>query len=361
MLCDLAADRLAADHPVGRHVLSWVGDPSSSADSVPLRFAAALHALVLEGADPVLKAAYPPNVFDGDRLWHAVDAACRRHGEAIIERMGSPPQTNEIRRSAVLLPGFLTIAQRFAKPLVLSEVGASAGLNLQWDRYAYRLGSATWGPDDATVRLSPDWTGEPPPATSGIPVNELTVASRAGCDLRPLDPTSRVDAARLLSYLWADQADRVARTRAALSLAAQAGTRGGAWTVERADAVDWLERRLALPRPGCVHVVFHTIAWQYLPAASRERGEAIIAAAGLRASEDAPLAHLSLEADGSARGAALTLRMWPTGDCHEIARADFHGRWINWRGWPAASRCIGSDSLVQSAASVAPADRRPET
>ncbi len=33
MLCDLAAERLTTAQPVGRHLLGWTGDPSSSADA----------------------------------------------------------------------------------------------------------------------------------------------------------------------------------------------------------------------------------------------------------------------------------------------------------------------------------------
>ena len=40
----------------------------------------------------------------------------------------------------------------------------------------------------------------------------LHVASRAGCDLNPLDPANGDDGKRLLSYIWADQQDRLERT-----------------------------------------------------------------------------------------------------------------------------------------------------
>jgi hypothetical protein len=60
-LCALAAERLAPGGPVPDRVLDWPGDPSGRADALPLRLAGALHALVLEGRDPALAAAYPPN------------------------------------------------------------------------------------------------------------------------------------------------------------------------------------------------------------------------------------------------------------------------------------------------------------
>ncbi|CAN7229468.1 DUF2332 family protein [Pararhizobium sp. LjRoot235] len=322
-LCTLAAERLTVAHPVGEKILSWLGDPSPYGDSVPLRLAGALHALVLAGADPQLAAVYPPNAAAPDDLWNAVEHACRTHVAFILDRLKSAPQTNEVRRSAALLPGFLTISSLFRKPLVLSEVGASAGLNLYWDHYAYRLGDMSWALQPSPVLIAPEWTGPTPP---NVPVE---IASRAGCDLNPLNPAREEDAMRLLSYLWADQTDRLERTRLALAIAA-----ANRQIVERADAVDWLAQQLQPVHDGQVHVIYHTIAWQYLPKPLQERGEALIAAAGARATESAPLARLQMEADDQKHSAALSLQVWPSGEKHPIGRADFHGRWVEWIGWP---------------------------
>jgi hypothetical protein len=315
-LCRAAAAHLTSETAVGQRILAWQGDPSHAGDSVPLRLAGALHALVLTGKIDKLT-----DIADEDALWHATQTVFAQHSDFILERLKSPPQTNEVRRSAALLPGFLTIASLFGKPLVLSEVGASAGLNLQFDRYHYDLGGTQWG-DDSAVRLSPEWHGSPPPRA------DITVEDRAACDLNPLDPSSDTDRLRLMSYIWADQTDRLERTNNALKIAVDNGLK-----VERADAVDWLTQRLATPFSGTVHVVYHTIAWQYLPADLQQRGDALVAAAGDRATSTAPLARLQMEADGQPDGAALTLQIWPTGEKHEIGRADFHGRWVKWKGW----------------------------
>jgi len=322
-LCTLAAERLTDDDPVCKKILSWPGDPSPYGDSVPLRLAGALHALVLASADPQLAAVYPPNAATPDDLWNAVENACRTHAAFILDRLTSAPQTNEVRRSAALLPGFLTISSLFRKPLVLSEVGASAGLNMYWDHYAYRLGNMPWALQPSPVMIAPEWKGRTPP---DVPVH---VASRAGCDLNPLDPARDADAMRLLSYLWADQTDRLERTRLALAIAA-----ANHQTVEKADAVDWLEQRLEPVHADQVHVIYHTIAWQYLPKPLQEKGEALIAAAGERATANTPLARLQMEADDQKHGAALTLQIWPSGEKHLLGRADFHGRWVDWIGWP---------------------------
>jgi hypothetical protein len=321
-LCRLVAQRLTPGNPVADLVLNWLGDPSPKADSVALRLAGCLHGLVLEGKDPRLVAAYPPNTADDGALWLAVSSAFETHADFILGRMQSAPQTNEVRRSGALLPGFMTLGRLLGKPLVLSEVGSSAGLNLQWDRYRYNLGGRVWGDLSSPVSIEPDWHGAAPTAA------DLVVAERAGCDLNPLDAADPDDCLRMLSYVWADQADRLSRTRNALATA-----EANQLQIVKADAIDWLKIRLATTHAGATHVIFHTIAWQYLPKTLQAEGEALIEGAGSRATAAAPLARLSLEADGGPDGASLSLQIWPTGEKRQIGRADFHGRWVKWVGW----------------------------
>jgi hypothetical protein len=320
-LCTLLADRLADSNDVFARMLQWPGRPDASHDAVPLRLCGALHWLVLAGLDARLAQVYPPNHAADDALWSAVETAAQAHEGTILARLESPPQTNEVRRSAVLLPGFLAIARRFpGRPLVTSELGASAGLNMNWDRYRHRLGALAWGAPDAPVALAPEWGG----ADLGERPAALTVAERAACDLSPLDGRSPDDRLRLLSYLWADQFERLALTRAALQMLERHPVQ-----VERADAVEWLQRRLTEPRPDAVHVVYHSICWQYFPKDAQAAGEALLRAAG---AERAPLAWLRFEDDGAGAGAGLRLTTWPGGTDRNLARADHHGRWIDWRG-----------------------------
>jgi hypothetical protein len=154
-LCRLFAERLEKGHPVDDVLLAWEGPPGGTGDAVALRLTGGLHALVLDGLAPDLAATYPPAAADAELLWHEVRRALDANTDFMIERLKSAPQTNEVRRSAALLPGFLTIAAYFGKPLVLSEIGASAGLNLIWDAYRYRLGSTCWGDPGSPVLLSP--------------------------------------------------------------------------------------------------------------------------------------------------------------------------------------------------------------
>ena len=256
-----------------------------------------------------------PHDPDEATLREAIAQALAEEAEHLDAWLDGPPQTNEVRRSAALIPAAHLLAARHGLPLVLSEVGASAGLNLAFDRYAIEAASFRRGPADPILTLTPDWEGPPPPDAA------LWVAGRAGCDLAPLDPRAPSDLLRLRAYLWPDQPHRRALTDAAAAVAPP---------VERADAVAWLARRLAEPRPGHLHLVYHTVAWQYLPPEAQAEGEALLEEAGRRATPEAPLARLGMESDGGA-DAALTLTTWP-GETEALGRVDFHGRRVAWSG-----------------------------
>lgn len=315
-LLRLAAARLAPGTAVADRLLSWPGDLGPSGQSVPLRFAGVLHGLVLSARAPALVAAYPPNKVDDDTLWHAVEGALSDHADHAMVWLNSPPQTNEVARSAALIAAGHWLAARYDLPMILSEVGASAGLNLMWPRYGLDLPEGRFGPKDAVLTLRPDWSGDTPPPSPP------RVLSGRGVDLNPLDIRDPQQALRLRAYVWPDQSARLTRLTQAIA-AADA-------PVDRADALDWLPGRLDDQPEGTLHVVYHTVAWQYLPDDAQARGNAMFEAAGARATPTRPLARFQMEADGG-RGAALCLTTWPGGETRPMGRADFHGRWLDWK------------------------------
>ncbi len=306
------------DWPAGAvrdRVFAWQGDISPRGQSVPLRLAGALHALRLQGHG-ALDAAYPPRTCDDATLWQVVTGALRDEADAIQRWLDSPPQTNEVRRAAVLIATGHWLADRFGLPIRTSELGASGGLNLHWDSYALDVAGKTFGPDAPALVLAPDWTGAIPRST------RPEIADRGGVDLNPLDPRAPAGALRLQAYLWPDQPARIANTKAAIAAART--------PVAKGDAIDWLHGRIAHV-PGQLHLIYSTVAWQYFPAAKQAEGTALIAAAGQSATAQTPLAWFGMENDGGDRGAALTLRVWPGDLALDLGRADFHGRWIDWR------------------------------
>ena len=326
-LLEHAAASLERAGPLAALVGGWAGDPVQ--DALPLRLAGALHALVQEEADDALAAAYPrPDAPGRPRAaWRAAEAVIAARADDLRRRLQSPPQTNETRRSLGLFPGLLVLADGFDLPLDLYELGASAGLNLNMDRFAYR--TAAWAREGASaVLIDGDWRGPPPPLGRAP-----RVRGRAGCDQNPLDPASPADRLRLRGFVWADQFDRLARLEAALDLAAASGTR-----VDRADAAAWLAPRLRDRPRDAVAVIYHSVFWQYPPQATREAIAAGIAAAGAEATADAPLAWLRFEPEivrGGPRAAGLfrvTLTAWPGGEERRLAEVDPHARWVAWAG-----------------------------
>ncbi|MFK5978628.1 MAG: DUF2332 family protein [Rhizobiaceae bacterium] len=322
-ICMAFVENLRPDSTLGNIINNWQGDPTGTGDALALRLCGALHALILDDSDDILKAAYPDNMhkWSDDALWSAIQHALNTHEPFLISRLKSAPQTNEIRRCGALVPGFLEVANHFNWPLVLSEIGSSAGLNLNWDQYQYSFGSKIWGKKDSPIHLLPEWSGPTPH------VDNLEILSRKGCDLNPLDMTNKQDQLRLLSYIWPDQIDRIERTRQAIAIAQDHVPK-----IAKSGAADWLEQRLTTQYDNAIHIVYHSIMWQYLSSDEQNRCRKALETAGAKADKNSSLAWLRLEADDEKEGAGIYLTLWPTGKTTLIGRADFHGRWVNWIG-----------------------------
>ena len=309
--------------PLARLFAPWEGRSVKSLfeDAVALRFLGGLHDMVLSGDAPELAAAFPPRA-DAEAAWRAAQIAIERHFERLARFMAHEPQTNEVRRSACLLPGFLTVAAETGLPLRCFEIGASAGLNQLWSRFHYDFGAAgTWGDDGSPVRLDTDWRGPPPPVAAPIRVLET-----AACDRKPMDITSSAERRRLRAYIWPDQARRLARFDAALALALGIGVR-----VEAEDAVTWTERR-ARPAAGSATVLFHSIFWQYMPARSQAALTQAMARLGAAATREAPFAWLRMEpAFDNMLRFELRLTLWPEGQDRLLALTHPHVDWVEWR------------------------------
>jgi hypothetical protein len=321
-LIEAMARDLEAGGPTAALVGDWPGPPR--ADAVSLRLAGALHAAALSGRDAALTALYPaaqPDA-DADAVWAAARTFLTRERAWVEGFLRSPPQTNEPRRAIALLVGFLDLAARFDLPLDLLELGASAGLNLCWDRASYRTASWSWGVK-GTAPIETDWRGPPPPLAA-----DVRVRSRAACDQNPLDLRSPGELLRLRSYVWADQAERLARFDEAVARALAHDVR-----VERADAADWIEARLEARASDALTVVYHSVFYQYPPRATRER----IAAAIERAGEDgrAPLAWLRVEPEAALGGPRDSVRFlidvihWPGRERRTLGVTDGHVRFID--------------------------------
>lgn len=277
-----------------------------------LRLLGAVNRLVLTGREPALGDAYDRR--DGAAAWKLLRDVLERNAAGLRLSLEQPVQTNEVGRSAVLLFGFLSVADETGLPLRLLEIGASAGLNLRWDHFRYEAGDFTWGPPESPVRLAFELEGTTPRDLPGT----IEVASRQGCDAMPIDPTTPEGQLTLLTYIWPDQPERIARMRAALEVAREVPA-----SIERKPAAAWTKRMLAEALHGQVTVIYHSIMSQYLSDEERAELFACIEEAGSQATAQAPLAWLRMEPADDRADVELTL--WPGGETRLIARAGYHG------------------------------------
>ncbi|HEX8002014.1 MAG TPA: DUF2332 domain-containing protein [Mycobacteriales bacterium] len=306
--------RLAEDIESGGPAWSLMRDHGGPPGSVPaLRLLGAVHRLVLGGRVPELARWYPSagGAYEPEPAWVAFREVLAGLADEIEPHLDRTVQTNEVARSAVLLPGFCTVAAAFDRPLRVLEVGASAGLLLRFDAYRYVLPSgATWGPESSPLTLSGFRTE--------VPLAPVEVAERRGCDRSPIDASTEDGRLWLMAYVWPDNLDRFERLRAALDVAAAVPVR-----VDRADAVDWTRDRLAEDAGDAVPVVFHSVVMRYLSDEAREAFRAVLSSAAVE-----PRAWLRFEEE--ADDFVLRLTTWPGGEDRLLARAHGHGYDVEW-------------------------------
>jgi hypothetical protein len=314
---DAVVDDLQAGGVTARLLMGRSEDPFGSA--LALRFLGAVHRIVLDGRAPALAAHFPSaGGREGADLTAAFLATVEEHESEVDALIEDGVQTNEVGRSAVLVGGYAAVTHRTTLPLRVLEIGASAGLNLRWDHFAYDTGRAISGDPDSPVRFSGVWVGDPPELPP-----RFEVVERCGCDRNPIDATTPDGRLTLMSYVWPDQVERFARLEAAIEVARRVPA-----VIDRADADAWIADRLTLPLPGIATVVVHSIVLQYLPKDARARLRESIRSAGERASGASPLAWLRMEPAGER--AELRLTTWPGGEERVLATAGYHGHPIWW-------------------------------
>jgi hypothetical protein len=210
---------------------------------------------------PNLLLAVVRHLFGTPEDWPRFRTLVRQHADTIRAAMRArSTQTNEPARCATLLP-FLT---RLPQPLALIEVGASAGLCLLPDFYAYDYGAGV---------LRPRAADRQPPVfcctidgTIPVPMRLPDIIWRAGLDLDPIDVSDPAQTSWLETLVWPEQTDRLARLRAAIAIAAAVKPR-----IVRGDLRTDLARLAAEAPRHATLVVFHTAVLAYVPSAADRR------------------------------------------------------------------------------------------
>jgi hypothetical protein len=238
--------------------------------------------------------------------------------QVVVTLLARQTQTNEVGRCALLLP----LLARLPGPLALVEVGASAGLCLLPDRYAYDYGGKIVGDSASPLRLACQPRGPVP-----IPTAPPEVTWRRGIDLAPID-LDDPDAVRWLeSCIWPDQPERLARLQAAVQIA-----RTDPPEVVRGDLLELVGPVVARAPADATVVVYCAATLVYLPEPGRRRFAELMA--------ELPAIWVSVEGPGVVPTLTAGLGPGPVpdravfligqGTQRLVALADPHGAWLHW-------------------------------
>ncbi|WP_185744387.1 DUF2332 domain-containing protein [Arachnia propionica] len=227
-------------------------------------------------------------------------------------------QTNEAGRCTVLAPILASLPQ----PVHLVELGASAGLTLQPDRYHYDLGDGVVPgsrADEGAPVLATTMTGLAPASPE-----RLVIGERLGVDARPVH-LGKDDLAWLRALVWPGEEDREEQ----LVLAAGVQRQHPARILQGVlpEAFVWLDREIRAwaELPGSV-VVMHSAFAMYLDRAQRMELTRHLADLGVH--------HLSFEGPRIMPGISAPRPSRPhfvaALDGRALAVASPHGRWVDW-------------------------------
>ena len=250
---------------------------------------AALHFLVLEHPDEPFSRLYGTvggSYTEGTDPMPAAREFIDAHRRAVEELVSvRSTQTNEVNRSCLWFGAVRAAAADLPhRRIAFVEVGASAGLNLAFDRYRYDYGDdRVRGVGTSPVELRCRLDGS-------LPLDApLDIAHRVGLDRSPVDLADPVERRWLKACIWPEQPERHARFDAAADLCIADPP-----TIVADDAVDGIAD-VVESVPDDAHVVIvHSWVMTYL---SRERRAAFDSVVDLIGA-DRDVTRISAEGEG---------------------------------------------------------------
>jgi hypothetical protein len=213
----------------------------------------------------------------------------------------------------------------------LIEIGSSAGLNLNFDRYGYRYLDESGQPKlerwlDADFVLACTLRGQGVPQLRETPP---AVGSRIGLELQPIDITQENERLWLKALVWPERMDRFARLDGALKVAATHPP-----TVKGGDAVLNLSEALAAVPADQVSCVYHTVMAYQLSREQATRIHDIM----LAASQARPVYRVTVEGEvvppnPVATHNPLKVVRYLNGKLalRSLGVCDPHGTWMEWQ------------------------------
>lgn len=315
----------------------------------PTLLLAAVHDLVLRHPDEPLSRLYPTvgGSFGGDDPMPRFREFVAAHLDEVRRLVATrSTQTNEPNRCCLWQVAARAVAADLpGVPVAWVEVGASAGLNLGFDRYRYHFdvtsggvasgdvtsGGVTVGDASSAVALACDLRGD----RSVLDLPMPAIVERVGIDVAPVDLRDAAEHRWLKACIWPEQPDRHARFDAAV-----AATLADPPRLVADDAVDGIAD-VVEDLPAGVHVVVaNSWAMTYLARDRRAAFESIVDELGRTRN----LTRVSAEAETvvgwvprlerDEPQTVVGVRRWRGGERTEsrVAHCHPHLRWLDWFG-----------------------------
>ena len=293
-------------------------------------FFGAVHLLLLAGTEHPLARFYPSiageRALPPEGAGPALVSFGRDHAAELAETIGARlVQTNQVQRAIGLRLGLSVIADEVPGPVHVIEVGTSAGLNLRFGRYGYRLNGRRFGDPASPVQLAAECHGQQPEPDLD---RQPAIASVLGIDLQPVDAAEPAERAWLQALVWPENHRQRALLTTALELAA-----ADPLPILAGDVIDVLPGIAGTLPAGQPRVVFHAATRMHVPTSRLAAFDAAIERAG----DTGPLWRLSIEDAPQApsqprtarQGTALQLRRPGAAAAETIAIVDGHLAWID--------------------------------
>ncbi len=244
---------------------------------------AAVHYLLLQNSTHQLAQYYPSIYKNGSPKavpFSVFQNFCEQHETEIKHLLATKSvQTNAPNRCAYLMPIFVHIAKQHPdKELVLLDIGASAGLNLQWNSYHYEYSNGQKFGDAASgVKIKTKIRNNSADFNCQSFPKKVT---SIGIDKNPVNLYQEETSLWLKALIWPDETERFKRLSAAIEL-----TKKQDPEIIKAATIDEYDYVVNMVPKNAILCIYHTHAlyqftseekaafWQWIDKLGQQRNE----------------------------------------------------------------------------------------
>lgn len=304
----------------------------------PNLFFAAVHYLLLQSPGTPLAKFYPSieRSVSQEIPFDLFKEFCLQNGNEINRIIATRiVQTNVISRCSYLMPILSRIIAGEGKPTTIIDIGTSAGLTLNFDKYQYWYNDQkVFGESKVLVksRILDSAIPEIYPITQPI--------QKVGIDQNPIDPNDQSEILWLKALVWTDQLDRFMAMDEALKLVDPKAIR-----FVRADSVADFELEIERVDPSRTLIIYATHVLYQFTQAQKDEFYTMLERMGQRRN----FYFLSVESIKSlleryqSKETVIELTSYRNKQktVYFLAETNGHGNWIRWQKFPGSLKVNG--------------------